>query len=300
MNDNQAMRCIICNEYNHQSLFHKRSEGGELFQLLRCRGCGLQFVYPRPSEEEIHRYYRVNYFTRRTERGYNDYFSRSLRKEIERVVLLNLEDLGFYEYEKTIRGEKRVLDIGCAAGYFVRLMQERGWHSEGIDISSECVDYAREVMQQEVRQGNYLDVRFREKFNLITLWATIEHLHHPDRVLRKICSDLDDSGMLYLSTCRVDGINFMRLFGKKWRFYNFPEHLFFFSFETIKKLLEQNGLRLVDCITYGSGFGRSGTGVRRAADYLAKRLSVGDMMLVSARKKNAGERYRQDCMHTFL
>lgn len=300
MNDNQAMRCIICNEYNHQSLFHKRSEGGELFQLLRCRGCGLQFVYPRPSEEEIHRYYRVNYFTRRTERGYNDYFSRSLRKEIERVVLLNLEDLGFYEYEKTIRGEKRVLDIGCAAGYFVRLMQERGWHSEGIDISSECVDYAREVMQQEVRQGNYLDVRFREKFNLITLWATIEHLHHPDRVLRKICSDLDDSGMLYLSTCRVDGINFMRLFGKKWRFYNFPEHLFFFSFETIKKLLEQNGLRLVDCITYGSGFGRSGTGVRRAADYLAKRLSVGDMMLVSARKKNAGERYRQGCMHTFL
>lgn len=291
MNDNQDMECIICNAYNHQSLFHKRSEGGELFQLLRCRGCGLQFVYPRPSEEEIHRYYRVNYFTRRTERGYNNYFSENLKKEIERVVQLNLGDLGFYEYEKTIRGEKRVLDIGCAAGYFVRLMQERSWHSEGIDISGECVAYAREVMKQKVRQGNYLDVRFREKFNLITLWATIEHLHHPDRVLRKVCRDLDDSGMLYLSTCRVDGINFMRLFGKKWRFYNFPEHLFFFSYETIKKLLEQNGLRLVDCITYGSGFGRSGTGVRRAADYLAKRLSVGDMMLVSARKGNANERY---------
>jgi hypothetical protein len=94
--------------------------------------------------------------------------------------------------------------------------------------------------------------------------------------------------MLFLSTCRVGGINFMKFFGKKWRFYNFPEHLFFFSYGTIKKQLEQNGLRLLDYITYGSGIGKGGTIVRRAADYLAKRFSIGDMMLISARKGSQG------------
>jgi 2-polyprenyl-3-methyl-5-hydroxy-6-metoxy-1,4-benzoquinol methylase len=287
MNDNHT-RCIICGSESFKRLFSKRSGFGEVFHLVRCRGCGLQSVYPMPSEDEIQKYYRADYFTRRTDRGYDNYFSEKMKREIERIIQLNLKDLNFYEHEKSIAGERRVLDIGCAAGYFVSFMRDRNWHAEGIDISRECVDYAREVMKQRVIQGNYLNVHFKERFHLITLWATIEHLHHPDRVLRKISNDLEDSGMLFLSTCRVGGINFMKFFGKKWRFYNFPEHLFFFSYETIKKLLEQNGLRLLDYITYGSGIGRSGNRLRRAADHLAKRLSIGDMMLISARKERRG------------
>ena len=76
----------------------------------------------------------------------------------------------------------------------------------------------------------------------------------------------------------------MRLFGKRWRFYNFPEHIYFFSFKTLKMMLEQSGFRIVDTVTYGSGFGNPGTVIRKAADFCAKKFDLGDMMLVSARK----------------
>ena len=76
----------------------------------------------------------------------------------------------------------------------------------------------------------------------------------------------------------------MRLYGRNWRFYNFPEHLYFFSRSAIKKLLERKGFRIIRCSTYGSGFGRAGSIRRKAADVMAKRLRLGDMMLIAAEK----------------
>ncbi len=280
---NEVKKCIICKSKNYRILFNKESAYGELFTLAKCRQCGMEFLLEAPEAHELEKYYKKEYFTRRTSRGYDDYFSSSLRAEIERVFKLNLEDLNFFEFEKRLSGNKSVLDIGCAAGYFVSYMKDRSWKSTGVEISHECVDFAKKL-DLDVMQGDYLDMDFQNKFHLITLWATIEHLYHPAKVLEKVYNDLEDNGMLYISTCRVGGVNFMRLFGKEWRYYNFPEHLYFFSIETLKKLLKQNGFEVKRIITYGSGFGKSGTRLRKIADFLAKKLYLGDMMLVSAIK----------------
>lgn len=250
---------------------------------MRCNRCKMEFLAAVPDEEEIRKYYEREYFTKRTERGYNNYFSPELKSEIERVFKLNLEDLDFYNFEKSLQGEKRSLDIGCAAGYFVGYMKDRGWDSAGIEISGDCVDFAVKN-GLNVLQGDYLKTDFSRKFNLITLWATIEHLHMPGEVIEKAYNDLDDNGMICLSTCRTSGLNFMKFKGRKWRFYNFPEHIFFFSLKTLSALLEQRGFRIVDYRTYGSDFGKSGTISRKLADYIAKRYNMGDMMIVSAKK----------------
>ncbi len=276
--------CILCGESRTVFRFSKPSGEGELFNLVSCARCGLRFVSPRPDESAIGRYYKDTYFTRRTDRGYDNYFSPEIRAEIERVMLLNLADLGFFEYERSLPAGRSSLDIGCAAGYFVNLMKSRGWDSYGIDIAESCTSFARDSLGLPVRSGNYLEERFGRQFDLITLWATVEHLHHPERVLEKAFSDLNKGGYLYLSTCRAGGINFMRLFGPSWRFYNFPEHLYYFSRRNITSLL--SGIGFIPCRyrTYGSGFGRAGGRVRRIADYLAKHLYAGDMMILAARK----------------
>ena len=275
--------CIVCNSERFTSLFQKESESGEKFNLARCRNCGLEFIHPRPTEDDIKKYYSLNYFTQRTDRGYDNYFSDGIRSEIERVLRLNLRDLGFFEYDKTL-SKKRVLDIGCAAGYFLNFMRNLGWESTGVDISEDCVDFAQNELNLDVTKADYLSINYQKKFQLITLWATLEHLHYPDKVIEKIYHDLDRGGFLYISTCRSGGINFKLLFGRRWRFYNFPEHLFFFSYKTLKKLLEHNGFTIVRYITYGSGLSRKLPLLRNAADLIAKKFSMGDMMLISAKK----------------
>lgn len=280
----EKLSCIVCGSRDRKIMFTKQSGSGASFTLVKCKTCGLQYIFPRPSESQMEQYYGSSYFTTRTDRGYNNYFSSSLRKEIERVIALNLEDLKFFEFESRLASPKRSLDIGCAAGYFVNYLKSREWEASGIDVSGECVKFAKDSLNLDVTHGNYLDKSFKNKFNLVTLWATIEHLHHPESFLEKIREDMADDGLLYLSTCRTGILNFMFLFGKRWRYYNFPEHLYFFSFPALKKLLYQKGFEVIDYKTYGSGVGKAGSILKKTADFSAKNFYLGDMMLISARK----------------
>jgi len=284
----EKIDCLICKENLEKELFKKKSGENEDFTLVKCKSCGLEYINPRPTVDVISKYYNNNYFSQRTDRGYNNYFSDEIREEIERVMALNLKDLNFFEYEDKLKETKRVLDIGSAAGYFVNYMKNRGWDSFGIDLSEDCVSFAVKN-NLEVICGDYLTTKYDEKFNLITLWASIEHLHFPDRFLKKIYEDLETGGQIYISTCRQGGINFMKYFGENWRFYNFPEHLYFFSLKNIKKLLKINGFKMVSYHTYGSGFGKGGSKIRKIADYFAKKFYMGDMMLVGAEKIEKGK-----------
>ena len=281
----EHVQCILCGSSASRPLFSKPSKKGELFTVNRCSSCGLEYLSPRPGRDEIGAYYNAEYFSRRTDRGYDDYLSREVRKEIERVFVMNLSDLGFYEFEENCSAQRRSLDIGCAAGYFVSYLQQRGWDARGIDISEHCVSAACDA-GLNVDHGNYLEQSYDGRFDLITLWASIEHLHDPHLFVEKIARDLAPSGIVYISTCRTGGLNFMKLFGRKWRFYNFPEHLYFFSNKTMKALLHKYGFAVKRRVTYGSGIGSSGTIRKRVADAMAKKMYMGDMMLVSAEMRD--------------
>jgi 2-polyprenyl-3-methyl-5-hydroxy-6-metoxy-1,4-benzoquinol methylase len=280
----EKIQCIICQDLKYSLLFQKKSGDGFLFDIQRCKSCGLEFVSPRPDVEEIAHYYDKQYFTQRTDRGYNNYFSDEIRTEIIRVLGLNLKDLGFFDYEETCDDQKNYLDIGCAAGYSVEFLKKRGWDSSGIDVSHDCVENAQS-RDLDVIQGDYLQWKNPVSCDVISMWATIEHLHCPHLFLEKIHSELKSGAMLYISTCRSGGINFKQFKGSQWRYYNVPEHLFYFSKKNIKKLLAKHGFVLDKYITYGSGFGTGGSIVRKAADYMARHWNMGDMMLIGAKKK---------------
>lgn len=279
--------CPLCGGTKYRKRFSKKGPHEQFFTLVRCSTCSLEYLNPRPLPEEMGRYYGEEYFTTRTDRGYDNYFSEAARAEVQRVLALNLADLDFYPFEKGLdEGRRNSLDIGCASGYCVDYLAGRGWDAAGIEISEPCVTVAREH-GLNVTMGDYLAAEYARRFSLVTMWASIEHMHRPDLFIRKIAGDLDDDGMLLLSTCRADRLGFRSLYGRNWRYYNFPEHLCFFSYRNLKKLLERNGLVLTAYRTYGSGVGEGGSLKRKLADRAAKRFFLGDMMILAARKKRA-------------
>ena len=70
---------------------------------------------------------------------------------------LNLEDLGFFTWEKSLSKPKRTIDIGCAAGYFVNYMKNQGWNSEGVEIAEGPVRFAKEVLQLNITKADFLE-----------------------------------------------------------------------------------------------------------------------------------------------
>lgn len=279
----EEVNCILCGSSEKKLLHIGHSRQGEPFYINRCLGCSLEYVSPRPDAASIGAYYTADYFTRRDDRGYNDYFSDETAAQINRVLAMNLDDLGFFRFEAEI-GKGSVLDIGCAAGYSVKFMADRGWKSTGIDIAPDPVRFGREK-GLDLILGSYLETSFDKKFDAVTMWASIEHLHRPDHFIEKVSRDIRPGGMLYLSTCRAGGFGFTRLAGDAWRFYNPPEHLYYFTLGAMKRLLEGYGFTVTARATYGSGFGAPGSLKRKIADWMAKHLLMGDMMILAARRK---------------
>ncbi|HRX16411.1 MAG TPA: class I SAM-dependent methyltransferase [Spirochaetota bacterium] len=274
--------CICCGEPRINYFFSKPSRFGEIFHIHKCPNCGSESIQPLPSDDMLKDYYEKAYFTTRTERGYDNYFSNRIKNEIERVFKMNLKDIGFFS-DITLANKGVHLDIGCAAGYFTAYMKSLGWNANGIDISHICTDFARNELKLNVICDDYLKHKYKHKFNLITMWASIEHLSRPDNFLNKIKHDLTDNGKLYISTCRADSF-FKNVARKRWRYYNVPEHIHYFTISGIKSLLERNGFNTVKLFCYGSGFGKPGSFIRRSADFLAKKICAGDMMVISAQK----------------
>ena len=283
--------CNSCGKENFKKLFEKKSSKSDIFQIVKCQTCGLVQVTPQPSMDEVAKYYTDEYFTKRTDRGYDNYYSDKIRSEIERVFRLNLEDLGFFVWEKTLQNPKRTIDIGCAAGYFVNYLKSQGWNAEGIEIAEGPVRFAREVLSLKITKADFLnwDIERKEKFELITLWASIEHLHQPKETLEKIYSHLEPGGRMILSTCRY-GI-LARIKGINWRYLNVPEHLYYYSFLGLINECEKIGFKKISSITYGSGMTAKKDSTwffkiaKRFMDWFVKWSNQGDMMAICFEKK---------------
>lgn len=285
-------QCGICSRQNFKPVFDKKSKKGETFHIVICKNCHTLQTLPRPSISELSSYYQDSYFERRTDRGYNNYKSASIQKEISRVFELNLTDLNFFSVEPSLLAAgARSLDVGCAAGYFVEFLAKRGWHSEGIEISKPMAEFAQS-RGLKVSHGDFLESATSQHFgqyNLISLWASLEHFAEPVRLIQRLSESLKPGGSLILSTCRRGLLSWLT--GPNWRYMNVPEHLFFFSLPGIQSIFAEYGFECIKSISYGSGFTtkqNASIGYRfakRIFDPLVKVLNQGDMMALHFRKR---------------
>jgi SAM-dependent methyltransferase len=207
--------------------------------MYRCADCKTAFVHPVPSKSELDEFY--DRFHRRADEGgwYDDAESRAALDFPAKVDTI----------ARLIRRPARVLDVGCGKGGFVRACLDRDVDAEGIDISRSAVDYAQHATGVPAAVGDLSGEHFLGcKYNCVTLWATIEHLASPQRMLKGIRGALKEGGYLVLDTGIGDDW-LDRLLPGVVQWYDPPQHLFVFSREGISRLLERNGFRVASIQT---------------------------------------------------
>ena len=228
--------CMLCGSRQTDHLPPKYMHGS----LWRCLGCGLHFVYPRPLPEEVEGVYDENYYCNpnSNEQGYSDY--EGDRPKIHRTFKRRVKFL------QALRpGKARVLDVGCAHGFFLDVAADAGWDVHGIDISRYAVERARERFGDRVQEGAFLDEELPlEAYDVITMWDYLEHILDPKADLAKARRLLVDGGILALATPDVSSLP-AKIFGHRWMGYKVDEHLVYFSRYTIRRLLEEAGFRVI-------------------------------------------------------
>ena len=101
-------------------------------------------------------------------------------------------------------GGGRALDLGCGTGYFSRMLQQRGWEVEAVDLDRENLERAKEF---SVRTYHGDALRIVEglpdaTYHLVCAFEILEHVTRPggESLLRQILRVLKSGGRLMIST----------------------------------------------------------------------------------------------------
>lgn len=276
--------CAICSGKLVPHL-EKAAADGKKWQIWRCLQCTLWQIHPLPSPRELNALYQGDYFHKRTDRGYADYTSPQVRNSVLSTLEKNLRDLDFFSWENSLsQHERTLLEIGCAAGHAVGYFAARGWQTLGIDIAGEMVEAGKKLGYNLIC-ADFLEHDFgSQKFQLITHWATLEHLVEAKAFLLRMAELLLPQGKIYLSTCNTG--YFARRYGAAWRYLNVPEHVFYFNHHSLSVLASQCRLKITRAFSYGSGYTSRADAPwhyrlrKRIADRLARFFLSGDMIVV--------------------
>lgn len=248
-------------------------------KYVRCAGCGVERMASYPSDAVIAEFYDKGYMTKKFNNlGHHLHFTKEYRETYFAEKSLTFSDLRIDA--SSLKG-KKLLDVGCANGQFLEFTGGLGVDSTGIDISEEMVNAGKEAG---------LDCRVKDLFemdgeyDILTYWDVIEHVSDPRKVLEKTRSLLAVGGEVILQTPCTGIIS--ELFGDKWLYYLPVQHLHLFSQESLFKLLSETGFSIVSWVRFGScnPKGTIPDVNKRAIDTIAKKMGIGDTIVVRARR----------------
>jgi len=224
----ETVACNLCGSTCHTVLYtmpDRRGYQPGIFTVVECRQCGLGFVNPRPAFEEMWKYYPQEY--------YHDEFVSHRAYHLGRYA----RQAGYLR-EIDERPEPRsLLDVGCANGDFPRFMKARGWHVEGVEVSSS----SQPITDFKVYPQQLPDIPVREPvYDAVTAWAVLEHVHDPMGYFRKASEVLKAHGLLVFQVPNFDSLASRHLFLE-----DIPRHLFFYSKRTVQRYLDETGFTLL-------------------------------------------------------
>lgn len=190
----------------------------ETFALHKCTKCGLGHTVPQP--EDLNRYYDNTFYGNRHSFTSNYCTNRRLRIVTSAVG----KGLG-----------KRLLDVGCGDGSFLKAARYAGWRVMGTEINpgparAACLD-VREGIDQ---------ISDCEQFDCITLWHSLEHMRDIKSTLSQLSPLLKPDGKIIVAVPDSGGLQ-PKVFKQRWLHLDVPRHLYHFDSDSLSVCLNGAG-----------------------------------------------------------
>jgi SAM-dependent methyltransferase len=193
----------------------------EIFAIEKCIRCGLGHTAPQPRDAG--RYYAARYYGKR--HGFTAQYCN--RRRLRFVWAAAGEGTG-----------KRLLDIGCGDGSFLLAAKLTGWNVTGTELNPSM---AKEL-GLDVYENMALVTR-EGKFDCITMWHTLEHMHDITWMLKQIAGLLKAEGKLIVAVPDFGGLQAL-LFGPRWLHLDVPRHLYHFDAGALRYCLNSAGFSI--------------------------------------------------------
>lgn len=203
------------------------------WRIVECPRCELAILASRPTESRLAALYQETYFSAHSI-GYAN---------------------GQADDEKGVRGQRkrvgwvsafapagaRLLDVGCASGYFLAAARRRGFDVEGVEVSEWAAGEAMRRFGVSVTVGQIGDIPGpHPRFDVVTMWHSLEHTRDPVTTLATAHRLLRDGGILAIELPNYRSVD-ARGYGPLWSGWSVPYHFWHFSPASLSALVRRCG-----------------------------------------------------------
>ena len=217
------------------------------FDIIACKACGFRHAVPLPDAVELDEVYREEYYTLEKPN-----FLAYAEEDQEWAELAQTDRLAIFE-RLLPRERRRLLDIGCGPGWFLKTAKERGWQVRGIEPSRQAAAHARSLGIEMVE--GFFSARSAPAlgtFDAVHLNNVLEHVPNPIEVLTLARDVLTPGGLLCVNVPN-DFTPFQRsaataLSLPEW-WVAPPHHLNYFDFDSLVALYERLGFTSLERTT---------------------------------------------------
>jgi len=252
---NTKLKCKICGNSENNTPFIARELMYGLkteFNYFECGNCGCLQIETIP--EDMSSYYPSDYLSFKSPtfykkaKKYKTYF----KKKVARYYTGSFNLVGFimsFFFENQFPWIKpgftnlksKILDIGCGTGKLLLTLQRFGYENlTGIDPFQEDIFYDNKV---SIYKKYVFDLD--DKFDLIMLHHSFEHMEFPEKVLIKLASIIEDNGCI-LIRIPLAGSYAWRKYKTNWVQLDAPRHFYLHTIKSMSMLAEKSGLKLED------------------------------------------------------
>lgn len=212
---------------------------------------GYYSIHPLPTEEELERHYQNTYFQMCTALNYQTKYTD---EELEYITNENERMLFAIEQFKDL-SDSKILEIGVGEGYLLRLLRSMSSNARGIDYSSFGVTSHNPELEEYVSFGNAIEflqgyVTDRKVFDVIIAKHIYEHVIDPVELTSLCRAIMSPGGLLVVQVPndfnRVQNLALEGGFIEERFWITPPEHLHYFSRDSLSKILESNGFKVCD------------------------------------------------------
>lgn len=236
-----VQKCPVCGSLKFKKVLTANDYliSGECFDIMECKKCTLRFTSQIPNEEDIGNYYKSDKYISHAKRITSIF--DIVYKIIRKFTLRSKRNIVKRISQKQ---SGTLLDIGCGTGDFLKIMKQSGWNINGVEVNAG----ARKLAQTNTGSIILDQTEFFEseqKYDVITLWHSLEHLNTLTRFLEKISVSLNANGVVMIAVPNYKSFD-AEYYKQDWAAYDVPRHLYHFSFESMVKLMEKLGFGLIE------------------------------------------------------
>ena len=156
------------------------------------------------------------------------------------------DDQRRFDMLKTMLTNKKLLDFGCGAGGFLNKAQSLADSVAGIELEQRVREYWNGELSIHPDLGSA-----GGGYDLITAFHVVEHLPDPRAILKALASMLAKNSRMVIEVPSSEDV-LLTLYDSDTfqRFTYWSQHLYLFNAETLRRLAEQAGLRIVSIQQY--------------------------------------------------